>query len=53
MKHVTFQFSVQTTAAHHAITSDCVAGLSSDDNTRPDILCMAADTATKGSISVP
>jgi hypothetical protein len=48
-----FQFSVQTTAAHHAITSDCVAILASDDNTRPDILGMAGDTGNNSSVSVP
>jgi hypothetical protein len=48
-----FQFSVQITAAHHAITSDCVAGLASDDNTRPDILRMVADTDNNSSVSVP
>jgi hypothetical protein len=48
-----FQFYVQITAAHHVITSDCVADLASDDNTRLDILRMAADIAIKGSMSVP
>jgi hypothetical protein len=48
-----FQFSVQTTAAQLATTKDSVAGLASDDNTRPDILCMAGCTGSNSSVSVP
>jgi hypothetical protein len=47
-----FQFSVQITAARHAIKSDCCIGHASDDVTRTDILGMVADRAIKSSISV-